>query len=83
MTWIALTAPFQLVKDTQYAADLKLSWAERALATDALVAAKFTAVGFTNVTVDLPNRRVEGIWSGNDEVVTLPDEVDTVWEWKA
>ena len=83
MTWLALEPPFQLVKNAQYAAALNLSWVENAMATDAIVALKFTDVGFTSVTVDLPNRRVEGIWSGDDgQTVTLPDEVFAVWRWE-
>ena len=39
--------------------------------------------GFTNVTVDLPNKRVEGTWSGEDQEVVLPEEVVTVWRWEA
>jgi hypothetical protein len=82
MPWTLLEPPFQLTKGAQYAASLKLSWSENAFATDALVAEKFTAAGFTNVTVDLPNKRVEGVWSGDDaDDVTLPSEVTSVWRW--
>ena len=81
--WIVQTAPFQLVKGTQYAAALKLSWSENEFATNDLVAKKFTDVGFTSVTVDLPNKRVEGVWSGDDQVADLPPEVTTVWAWQS
>ena len=82
MPWTQLTPPFQLTSGTQYAAALKLSWSESEFATDAIVAKKFNDVGVTSVTVDLPNKRVEGVWSGDDQTVTLPDEVSTVWEWE-
>jgi hypothetical protein len=79
--WKAMTAPFQLTSGTLYAASLDLSFVEKLAATDAIVAQKFTDVGFTGVTVDLPNKRVEGTWSGDSQEVTLPGEVQTVWEW--
>ena len=82
MPWTQMTAPFQLTNGTQYAASLDLSFVEKLAATDAIVAQKFTDVGFTGVTVDLPNKRVEGTWSGDSEAVTLPSEVSEVWEWQ-
>ena len=77
--WVVLEAPFRLVRNTRYAATINLSWAESTIATNALVAEKFTSKGFTGVTVDLPNKRVEGTWSGNDQTVILPEQVTAVW----
>lgn len=68
----------QLVKGVRYAGTLNLSWTESALATDALVAEKFTSAGFTNVMVDMPNKHVEGTWSRNDQTVVLPDQITSV-----
>ncbi len=73
--WVALEAPFRLVKNTRYRATLNLPW----YATDALVTEKLASVGFTNVTIDSPNKRAEGTWSKDDQTVTLPDEVTAVW----
>lgn len=82
MTWKAMTAPFQLTNGTQYAAALDLSFVEKLAATDALVAQKFTDVGFTNVVATNDSGwRVEGTWNGPSQETTLPSEVTTVWEW--
>jgi len=78
--WTPLTAPYQLKSGTRYAATIELSWAEKAIATDTDVADKFKSAGFTDVTVDLPNKRAEGTWSGEDRVVTLPSEITEVWQ---
>jgi hypothetical protein len=78
--WTPLTAPYQLKSGTRYAATIELSWAEKAIATDTDVADKFKSAGFTDVTVDLPNKRAEGTWSGEDRVVTLPSEIAEVWQ---
>lgn len=83
MTWVVITAPFELTPGTQYAAALNLDWEEKVLANDENVTKKFTDAGFTNVQVDLPNKRVTGTWSGTDEEATLPSEVSTVWEWQS
>lgn len=73
--WVALTAPYQLVKNTRYKATVDLPW----YLTDALVTEKLTSKGFTNVTIDSPNKRVEATWSGDDQAVTLPKEITAVW----
>jgi len=73
----------QLVKGTRYAGTLNLSWSESALATDALIAEKLTSAGFTNVTVDLPNKHVEGTWVRDNQTVTLPDQITAVQQISA
>jgi len=79
----------QLVKGARYAATLNLSPTESAelslpfVDADARVKEKLTSVGFTNVTVDLPNKRVEGTWGGSDQTVALPDEITGVRQLSA
>jgi hypothetical protein len=82
MTWKSITPPFQLVNGAHYAASLQLTWLERAAATTALVRSKFEEAGFTEVTVDLINMQVEGVWNGQTETVELPSEVSAVWMWQ-
>src|SRR5271155_332206 len=79
----------QLVKGARYAATLNLSPTESAelslpfVDADARVKEKLSSVGFTNVTVDLPNKRVEGTWGGSDQTVALPDEITGVRQLSA
>jgi hypothetical protein len=83
MSWQTVPPPYPLVKGAQYAADLKLDWEEKLLATPTAVSDKFAAVGFTNLTVNLSDFRVEGTWEGKSvDSVTLPPEVTTVWVWQ-
>jgi hypothetical protein len=60
---------------------------EKAVATPDMITSKFTAVGFTNVSVDdsdASNPRVLGTWPLPDQDnVDFPSEVKTVWEWEA
>jgi hypothetical protein len=85
MAWKQLTAPITLEQDKQYSALLHLGFVEKAVATPDMITSKFTAVGFTNVTVDdsdTSNPRVLGTWPlADQDDVSFPSEVKTVWEW--
>ena len=84
MAWVALTSPFSLKNGAQYSAAIHLSWGEKLIATNPMVAQKFKAAGFDNVTCALNGATgtVEGSWPGPDtDGVALPSEVTTVWQW--
>lgn len=90
MSWSAVNAPFTLKRPftlksgVLYACTYKLSFVEKHLATEELIAQRFTDAGFTGVTVDMDASRAEGTWGKPDQDdVSLPDEVVTVWSWDA
>jgi hypothetical protein len=86
MAWKLITPPFTLEQNKQYSALLHLSFVEKAVATPDMITSKFTAVGFTNVSVDdsdKSNPRVLGTWPlADQDNVSFPTEVKTVWEWE-
>ena len=83
MSWKPLSAPFTLEQGAQYACAIKLSFAAKLVATADMVAQKFTDAGFSNVVVDMnAGPRAEGVWAQPDQDdVSLPSEVTTVWQW--
>lgn len=82
--WVAMQAPYTLTANTQYSAHIHLSFAEKLVATEAMVVSKFTDAGFTNVTCSLNGSEgtVCGTWPGDTQVVKLPSEVTEVWVWQ-
>jgi hypothetical protein len=83
MAWETLEPPISLKQGGQYACALHLGFFESKMATDELVAQKFTDAGFVSVQPDLKNMRVTGTWGQPDQDgVTLPSEVSEVWQWQ-
>jgi len=72
---------FALVRGGVYRARVVLNWAE-SFAGNALVAAKFRTVGFSDITVkgSGSQRIIEGSWMHDDVEGDMPSQVDEVIE---
>lgn len=75
------TMEFTLRKGKRYKSVVTLGFVER-IATNELIAGKFEAAGFTNVTVtgEGGTRYAEGVWSQNDLRPTYPPQVSDISE---
>lgn len=64
-------------KFKKYEAKIKLKGFIKALAPNHMIQEKLQGVGFTNVFVDGTgeDRRATGVWKGETQSVTLPEEV--------
>lgn len=81
--WRPLSAPFSLKQNSQYYADLHLSWLERQAATPNMIVQKFEDAGFANVAVLGDLSRATGTWGQPDQNdVELPSQVARVCVWQ-
>lgn len=75
-------ATLTIEKFKKYEAKIRLRGFVKSLAPNHMIQEKLQAVGFTNVFVDGTgeDRRATGVWKGETQSVTLPDEVIEVIE---